>query len=74
MDFRRTEAYRPQMRRENEEVDVVEEVAAAKPWRERRGAEGPGGWIVAGDALKRCLSGDVSYPRERARLLIGEVV
>lgn len=29
MDFRRTEAYRPQMRRENEEVDVVEEVAAA---------------------------------------------
>lgn len=24
------------------------------------------GWVVAGDALKRCLSGDVSYPRERA--------
>lgn len=22
--------------------------------------------VVAGDALKRCLSGDVSYPRERA--------
>lgn len=38
MDFRRTEAYRPRMRRENEEVDV-EEVAAAKPWRERRGGE-----------------------------------
>lgn len=35
MDFRRSEAYRPRMRRENEEVDI-EEVAAAKPWRERR--------------------------------------
>lgn len=64
MDFRRTEAYRPRMRQENEEVDV-EEVAAAKPWRERRGG-GLGGWVVAGDALKRCLSGDVSYPRECA--------
>jgi len=41
MDFRRTEAYRPRMRRENEEVDV-EEVAAAKPSRERRG-DGVGG-------------------------------
>lgn len=66
MDFRRTEAYRPRMRRENEEVNV-EEVAAAKPWRERRG----GGkmrrrWVVAGDALKRCLLGDVSYPCARA--------
>lgn len=25
-----------------------------------------GRWVVAGDALKRCLSGDVSYPHERA--------
>lgn len=68
MDFRRTEAYRPRMRRGNEEVDV-EEAAAAKPWRERRGYRGRvgvvGSAVVAGDALKRCLSGDVSYPRER---------
>lgn len=47
------------MRRENEEVDV-EEVAAVKPWSERRRGRG---W--------RCFEAlsfveDVSYPRERA--------
>lgn len=60
MDFRRTEASRPRMRRENEEVDV-EEVAAVKPRSERR--ERRSGW--------RCFEAlsfveDVSYPRERA--------
>lgn len=69
MDFRRTEAYRPRMRRENEEVDV-EEVAAVKPWNERTGRGGEG----AGDALRRCLSWKTCPIRASARLLIGEVV
>lgn len=65
MDFRRTEAYRPRMRRENEEVDV-EEVAAVKPWSgEEEGA---------GDALRRCLSWKTCPIRASAPLLIGEVV
>lgn len=55
------------MRRWYEEVDV-EEVAAARSRGEKdeeNARQAVGCIELTGDALKRCLSGDVSYPRER---------